>query len=318
MNKVEKLFPKVKSNVDIKPFTSFGVGGKVRWYLRVSTPEELANAANEAKASGIPYLLMSGGSNLVFSDETYPGLLIHYINPRASIACQGATLTCDAGLTLSRLIRFAIDNNLAGLEALSGIPGTVGGAIVGNAGAYGQAISDHIEKVEIFNPTLPSPKGRVWISKKQAGFAYRHSLIKDKGWLVLRAEFNLEKGNKKELTKKSREIIKIRNAKYAPDLKSPGSYFKNVLVNKISKTALKKIDQSKIRDGKIPAGYLLEAVGAKGMRVGEAVVANFHGNLIINEGHATYADVRTLAKKLKKLVKQKFGIGLEEEVRYML
>lgn len=312
--------------MDVKPLTTFGVGGRARWYLRVSTPEELTNAANEAKASGIPYLLMAGGSNLVFSDETYPGLLIHYlaredarpeiIRSRLLVGNKFSGLVqCEVGLPLATLINFAVENGLAGLEALSGIPGTVGGAIVGNAGAYGQCISDHIEKIEIWDGEKVG-----WLEKDKAGFVYRNSIFKNEGknWLVLRAIFNLEKGDGVKLLKKSKEIIEIRNAKYVPGTKCPGSYFKNVLVSTIMPAALAKIDQSKIRDGKIPAGYLLEEVGAKGMREGEAVVANFHGNLIINEGHATYADVIKLVTKLKKLVKDRFGIGLDEEVRYMV
>ena len=126
------------------------------------------------------------------------------------------------------------------------------------------------------------------------------------------------KGNKKELIKKSREIIRIRSEKYNSQLRCPGSFFKNVLVKDISNQAKKLIDPIKIRDGKIPAGYLLEAVGAKGMRQGGIYVADFHGNLLVNDRHGTYRDVVTLAIKLKKLVQKKFGITLEEEVRYMV
>ncbi len=308
--------------MDVKPLTTFGVGGKVKWYLKVISPEELVDAVSLAKENSLKYLVMAGGSNLVFSDETYPGLLIHYLNSQAEISCEGNVITCEAGLPLASLINFAIENNLAGLESLSGIPGTVGGAIVGNAGAYGQSISDHLEKIEIFSPS-PSPLGRAGVGLISCGdhhFAYRNSIFKNEGknWLVLRATFNLEKGDGVELLKKSKEIIEIRNAKYVPGVKCPGSYFKNVLVSTITPEALSKIDQNKIRDGKIPAGYLLEDVGARGLREGEAVVANFHGNLIINESHATYADVIKLVTKLKKLVKDRFEIELEEEVRYML
>ena len=133
----------------------------------------------------------------------------------------------------------------------------------------------------------------------------------------MRAEFKLKKGDKKVLAKKSREIIKVRSEKYNPNLRCPGSFFKNVLISDVSRVTLARIDKQKIRAGKIPAGYLLEAVGAKGRRVGGIYVADFHGNLLINDGHGTYRDVRLLAAKLKKLVQKKFGIELDEEVRYI-
>ena len=315
---MKNIFPKVEENVDIKPLTTFGVGGHARWYLRVSTPEELTEVYLKAITYNLSPILMAGGSNLVFPDETYPGLLIHYLastEAKPRIIRGLASVACEGGLSLASFICFAIENNLAGLEALSGIPGTVGGAIVGNAGAYGQGISDKITRVEVFDG-----KEVKWLAKSDCHFIYRDSFFKKEGkdWLVLRAEWQLESGSGEELKKKSEEIIKIRNAKYVPGTKCPGSYFKNVLVEKVSAEALAKIDQSKIRDGKIPAGYLLEEVRAKGLRVGEAVVANFHGNLIINEGRATYVDVRALAEKLKNLVKKKFGIELDEEVRYMV
>ena len=136
--------------------------------------------------------------------------------------------------------------------------------------------------------------------------------------MILRAEFKLKKGDKKMLIKKSREIIKIRSAKYDPNLRCPGSFFKNVLVSEVPKKSLALIDSTKIRDGKVPTGYLLEAAGAKGARVGGIYVADWHGNLLVNDGRGTYRDVIMLTTKLKKLVQKKFGITLEEEVRYMI
>ena len=139
----------------------------------------------------------------------------------------------------------------------------------------------------------------------------------------MRAEFELMAGESEALKKKSQEIIATREKKYPPGLKCPGSFFKNVLVKDISPESLKLIDQSKIIEGftssgeverKIPAGYLLEEVGAKGMRQGGVYIADYHGNLLINDGTATYQDVIALAAKLKKLVHDKFGLALEEEI----
>ncbi len=302
----------LRHNVALAPLTTFGVGGRARWFVSVSASKQLVETVRIARAKNLPYRVFAGGSNVVFSDKTFPGLVIQFKPKATPCRWQGVALTCGANLPLASLIKTAISHGLAGLENLSGIPGTVGGAIVGNAGAYGQTISDCLTRVEIFT-------GRQikWLDKKQAQFAYRESIFKKLAWLILRVEFKLEKGVKKVLVKKSREIIKIRSEKYNPSLRSPGSFFKNVLVKDVSRATLAKLDQTKVRDGKIPAGYLLEAVGAKGMRQGGIRVADFHGNLLINDRRGTYRDIVTLAAKLKKLVKKKFGIILDEEVRYL-
>lgn len=295
--------------------TTFGVGGKAQAYALVTTPDELLCAVQQVRTTQQPYYLIAGGSNVVLP-EYLPGLLIHY-RARANYAPRliGGFLLVEAGCELRKLITFAIKNNLAGLEALSGIPGTVGGAIVGNAGAYGQSISDKLVAVEVWDG-----KKRHWLTKKQCKFAYRNSIFKhpkSKNWLVLRAKFKLSSGDKKVLAKKSREIIAVRNKKYPPGLKCPGSFFKNVLVANVSKKSLQLIDQTKIVEGKIPAGYLLEEVGAKGLGQTNLRVASFHGNLIINKGKAKSGEVRHLANILKRRVFKKFGIKLEEEVRYL-
>ncbi len=305
----------IQSAVDLKTLTTFGLGGPAERYLLVRSPAELMAAVNLARQQAWPYLVLAGGSNMVFPDAGYSGLIIHYLNNQGLISRQGLTLTVEASVPLAKLISTAIDAGLAGLEALSGIPGTVGGAIVGNAGAYGQGVSDHLTRVEVFGGGEGALETK-WLSKEECQFVYRDSIFKqNRNLIVLRAEFKLETGDSEALRQKSADIIKTREKKYPPGLKCPGSFFKNVLVKNVSQTSLDKIDQSKIIDGKIPAGYLLAEVGAKGLRQGGVYIADYHGNLLVNDGIATYTDVITLATKLKKLVKAKFGIEIEEEVR---
>jgi len=315
---------RIRTNVSLAPLMTFGIGGSAAFFVKVSNADDLIEAVKIAKTKNLPYFLLAGGSNVVCGDGVWPGLVIYYTprlvirNSRFDLKIQDprSNLKIQANLSLAVLIKTAISHGLADLETLSGIPGTVGGAIVGNAGAYGQCISDHLARVEIFDA---NKNVRRWLTKQQCRFAYRESIFKQKrDWLVLQAEFKLERGERKGLITKAREIIKIRNAKYAPGLRSPGSFFKNVLAKGMSRVTLDKIDQTKIRDGKIPAGYLLEAAGAKGLAVGGARVADFHGNLIINDGTATFQNVITLATKLKKLVQAKFDITLEEEVQYLI
>lgn len=291
-------------------------------------------AVAAAKNSGLPYKILAGGSNIVFPDGILNGFLIKIGSfSRPLIKVVGQRIEADSGVELMQLIKVAIRNGFSGLETLSGIPGTIGGAIVGNAGAYGHSISEAVEKVEIFDPFDAAPsfapqsgtsagrQGKRWLKNKDCGFHYRHSIFKEQPYIVLRAvlKFNLsgqEKGNPKKLKEISQNIITARLKKYKPGLRCPGSFFKNVLVKDVSRKTLSLINQEKIIEGKIPAGYLLEQVGAKGMRLGGIRIADFHGNLLINDGQATAKDVKNLAEILKNRVQNKFGIKLEEEIRY--
>jgi len=316
---IRAYFPDAKLNEPLADKTTFGVGGRAAGYLRVSTPEELWGAVSLAQKRKIPFQIIAGGSNVVFSDKIYSGLVIQYWDNLGRVEIEDNEVTIDASLPLMKLVKAATVNNLAGLEALSGIPGTVGGAVVGNAGAYGQSISDHLDSILIYNPSTSLRAGdqTLWLNKKACRFAYRDSVFKHKDFVVLRVKFKLEQGEKKELEKKSREIVESRNKKYPSSLRCPGSFFKNILAKEVSKKSLKLIDKTKIAYGKVPAGYLLEAVGAKGMKEGKIFVADYHGNLIINSGKGKCADVKKLAAKLKKKVYNKFKIKLEEEVRFI-
>ncbi|MEK7066605.1 MAG: hypothetical protein AAB965_03505, partial [Patescibacteria group bacterium] len=183
-----------------------------------------------------------------------------------------------------------------------------------------------------------------WLTKKECKFIYRGSIFshssgrKESGitfsahgkrgefatkgtpdpfLYILKAVFKLEKGDKKVLKKKSEEIIEIRNKKYPPGLKTPGSFFKNILIDEMPKESLKFLPTDRDYFGKVPAWFFLNQVGARGMKEGGITIADFHGNYLMNSGGATFKDVKTLADKLKKLVKDKFGVELEEEVIYV-
>ncbi len=295
--------------------TTFGLGGDCQEIILVTEPAELLAAVTKLQQLKTPYRLIAGGSNVVWQDAPFSGVVIKYEATGKlgrNVVVAGQQVVCDSSVCLMDLISLAIKNNLAGLESLSGIPGTVGGALVGNAGAYGQGISDNLISVEIWD----GKKVRT-VGKNKCQFKYRDSIFKHKNWLVLRATFKLTKGDRKILAKRSKEIIKIRTKKYSPNLKCPGSFFKNLLASEVSKSQLKKLDPTKVVHNKIAAGYLLEEVGAKGMKEGGVVVASYHGNLIINTGRGTTKDVKKLVAKLKAKVKKRFGLNLVEEVRYL-
>ncbi len=300
---------KFKKNVPLAPLSTFRIGGRAEYFCEAKNSEDLFEAVNFAKTKKIPYRILAGGSNVVFPDSKLKGLLIKV--SAGGIKVEKSRITVGAAVPLAEVIRVSIRAGLKGLETLSGIPGTVGGAVVGNAGAYGHSISEVVEKVEIWD----GKKTRK-LDDKHCRFAYRDSILKHKPYIVLGITLKLRTGNAKKLKEKSKEIIKIREKKYKPGIKCPGSFFKNVLVKNVSKKALSKIDNSKIIEGKIPAGYLLEEVSAKGIRVGGIRIADFHGNLFINKGKGKASDVKKLARLLKARVKRKFGITFEEEIRY--
>jgi len=311
---LKNIFPELKTGVKLGELATFGVGGVAKHLLMVTSSEDLVEVIKEAGKNRVPYLVFAGGSNMVFSDEPSDILYICYrTNEKKAdvIRITENTIKVEAGLPLSFLINQAVKAGLGGLEALSGIPGTVGGAVVGNAGAYGQSISDKLTAVEIFDGQETKS-----LSKTECDFKYRDSALKkSRDLLVLSATFNLEPDDKEELEKTSTKIIEVRNKKYQPGLLCPGSFFKNVLIKDVKKESLKFIPEKVIIDGKIPAGFLLEAVEAKGLKEGGVEVADFHGNLIFNTGAGKFTDVIKLSTELKKRVKDKFDINLEEEVR---
>ena len=299
----------------VSALTTFGLGGESREVVFITSPAELVITIEQLKKAKQKYALIAGGSNVVWQDAPFKGVVIKYWAPGSlgkNVLLSKNKITCDSSVPLADLIKIASNNNLAGLESLSGIPGTVGGAVVGNAGAYGQGISDNLTAVEIWD----GKKIKI-LNKKQCRFKYRDSILKHKNWLVLSLTFELKPGDKSILTKRAKEIIKLREKKYPPGLKCPGSFFKNIVATDLPKAVLKKIDPAKITHGKIPAGYLLEEVGAKGLKEGGVMVATYHGNLLVNLGGGKTKEVKRLAAKLKNKVMKRFSLRLQEEIRYL-
>jgi len=310
------ILSRALKNADLTEYTNFRLPGTVKLLLAISRPEELIEAIQAAKKDGLPYFIIAGGCNIVTAEESYPGLVIIYREQKNnsksdSLKINGYKISAFGSVALWDIVDLALVNNLAGLEKLTGIPGNLSGAIYGNAGAYGRSIADVIDRVEIFDGV-----NRRWLSRGECQFTYRDSIFKREPWVILSAELELRPGEAEELKKIAESLNDIRTKKFS-NLLCPGSFFKNVLVKDISTESLAKIDQTKIIDGKIPAGYLLENVGAKGLKHGGLEVADYHGNLIINNGTATAREVTELAQKLKDLVLDKYGIALEEEVRYL-
>jgi UDP-N-acetylmuramate dehydrogenase len=302
---VEKLV--VRENVSLKELTRFGLGGPATRLADVSTPDALAAALDTGH-----HTLIGGGSNLVASDEGFSGTVIRYTASELEI--DGLLVRVGAGVVLQNLVDASIDAGLEGLHTMTGIPGWVGGAVYGNAGAYGHSIHEFIETVRYFDGTKAQE-----IGNGACHFRYRESIFKQrKDWVILGATLRLPRAaDAAKIRADADRILRIRNEKYPPDMKCAGSIFKNLLLAELTESVRERVPPEVVREGKVPSAYFLEQVGAKGMFSGAIRVADYHANLIYNTGGGTAAQVRHLIETLKALVLEHYGLALEEEVQYI-
>jgi UDP-N-acetylmuramate dehydrogenase len=294
-------------NVALSGYTRFALGGPARRLIDASTPEELAAALQYQ-----PHTLIGGGSNLVCSDEGFPGTVIRYTD--ATLHIDGNTIHVGAGVVLQTLVDASVAAGLEGLHTMTGIPGWVGGAVYGNAGAYGHSLHEFVTTVRYFD-------GREIRKLDNAGcqFRYRESIFKQrKDWIVLSTTMSLPRAtDPAATTAEAARILKIRNEKFPPTLKCAGSIFKNLLFADLPADVQAKVPSNVVREGKVPSAYFLEQVGAKGLVDGGIRVADYHANLIYNTGEGTAAQVKRLIELLKSRVASTYGIHLEEEVQYV-
>jgi UDP-N-acetylmuramate dehydrogenase len=288
----------LRYNQPLAPFTTLKIGGPAEWYYPARTIAEFVMALNTARDAQVPTTLLGDGSNVLISDDGIRGLVIH--NRCFAIARDGDAIYSEAGALLAALVERSRTEALTGLEFAAGIYGSVGGAVFGNAGAYGKSMQDVLVSVEV----LTREGARRTVPTGQMGFAYRSSACAANGWTVLSCRVALRPGDGNAITSEVNRIISIRATKLPADLPSAGSYFKN-------------IEESTAEYGKIPAGKLLEQVDAKSLRVGNAGVYERHANVIVNLGGATASDILALAAEMKRRVKERFGIELQSEVRFL-
>jgi len=294
-------------NAPLARYTRFDIGGPARMLANVFTVDALGETLSIAKNSGTPHAIIGGGTNLIVDDEGFPGVVVRYV--ANNIEIDGTEVRVEAGAVLQDLVDKTIDAGLSGLETMTGIPGWVGGAIYGNAGAYGRSIQESLESVRFFD----GAKTCEFRANKLA-LSYRTSIFKScKDWVVLDAVLRMHKADSAELRAKADGILKIRNEKYPPTMKCAGSIFKNLLLADLP--AGVTVPEKVIREGKVPSAYFLEAAGAKGLAIGGLRVADYHANLIYNEGGGTARDLWHLIETLKLGVWEKFGVKLEEEVQ---
>ncbi len=294
-------------NAPLARYTRFEIGGPARMLANVSTVDALAATLDLAKESGTPHAVIGGGTNLIVDDNGFPGVIVRYL--AKNIEIKGTEVRVEAGAMLQDLVNQTIDAGLEGLETMTGIPGWVGGAIYGNAGAYGHSIQESVESVRFFDGSKICE-----LRSDKVSFSYRNSIFKSfKDWVVLDAVLRLKKADPAELRATADGILKIRNEKYPPTMKCAGSIFKNLLLADLPPGVA--VPEKVVREGKVPSAYFLEAAGAKGLAIGGLRVADYHANLIYNQGGGTARDLWHLIETLKVGVWEKFGVQLEEEVQ---
>lgn len=306
----------LRENEPMSRHTTLKVGGPARWFWAASDVEQLVRVLTACTQHEIPTLFIGHGSNLLMSDRGYDGLVI---KNRCKGTRIGEETYAESGVSFGSLFLQTAQAGFAGLEWAIGIPGTVGGALVSNAGAYRGNIGPLVQSVRVFDNGRDETVGPEWM-----GFAYRDSRLRriaEEGGhigrtVILSCHLHLsEQGEPREIMARAKEYQAQRRAKqpYAP---SAGSFFKNVN-DKALAEALPTLTPGMKAAGVVPAGYLSEACGLKGVREGGAQVAEKHANFLINAGGATATDLRRLACRVKSAVRERFGITLEEEVLYV-
>jgi len=301
-----KEFGHVKLNEPLSKHTTFKIGGPADFFIEVKEREKLVELLNYVNGEGISYYILGGGSNMLFSDERFEGVVIRFKSSVLTLESSN-TIEAEAGVLLSSVISLAMQNSLSGLEWAVGIPGTVGGAVRGNAGAMGKHTGTSISKVEVWrNGEI------VELSAEECGFKYRGSNFQTNGDVILRVWFTLTPGDKKVMAEEMQTYIKQRNGRY-PAYASPGCFFKNFHLDKWPGN-IKELPELFQQRGTVPAGWLVEQVGMKGFTNGGAKISDEHGNFIVNFNDATQHDVLTIFENVKEKVYTKFNVELEPEV----
>jgi UDP-N-acetylmuramate dehydrogenase len=300
----------VLQGVPLTRYTRFGIGGPADLFAETDNVEAFVAAIQAARESAIPFLLLGGGTNLIVSDDGYRGLVLRF--SAKELWAEGSTVFAEAGAELEALVDFTIERGLKGIETLKRIPGSVGAAVYGNAGAYGHSISERVRSVRFFDG-----HGVRIFGNAGCEFAYRESVFKRrKDWVIFSTELSLEPADPAELKRTASEIQAIRDEKFPVMMKCAGSIFKNLLLAELPSAVAAQVAPRVVREGKVAAAYFLEQVGAKGMARGDMRVADYHANLIYNAGGGTARELRDLIAELKSRVRARFGLELEEEVQY--
>lgn len=300
---------KIQENVPLAPLTTFQIGGAARYFVDVATDDEMREALHWAHDFELRPVILAGGSNVLVPDEGIGTLVIHIAGGTYSFADN--ELAADAGCNLLELIQTAGKKGLGGWEKLAGIPGTVGGAVRGNAGAFGPEIKDFVHMVRAINMNTGATQEFV---NAECGFQYRNSFFKQNPkWLITRVYLHLTHKLDLWVAKEINKTIAEREKRHLQNVRAAGSFFMNPTASAELVAMFEKEKGVKSRESRVPAGWLIEKAGMKGAMIGGAIASLQHPNYIVNQENATSENVRELAEEVKEAVKLQFGVVLHEE-----
>ncbi len=302
---------RVAENALLSSFTRFAIGGPAALFFDACDEEAFVKGLQTAAELDAPHIVIGGGTNLVVSDAGFKGVVLRYTG--SAIRQDKFLLGVGSGAVLQDVVDQSIALGLKGLETMTGIPGYLGGAVYGNAGAYGHSMQELVRNVRVFDGSRV-----IEMSNEECQFRYRESIFKKrKQWVILSVDLEFSEHDPGDLAKTAQEIRSIRDAKYPPAMKCAGSIFKNLFLVDLPGSVVAKIPGKVIREGKVPSAWFLEQAGAKGMRRGDIHIADYHANLIYNDGVGTAADLVAVIREVKARVFERFGFELEEEVQYV-
>ena len=289
-----KLNCVVKYDEPLKNHTTFQIGGKCIALIEPKKVEDIIEAIKICRENNLKFFVIGNGSNLLVPDDGYNGVIIKIKSEFSNIQVEGECLIAHSGAKLSEVYTVAYENSLTGFEFASGIPGTIGGAIFMNAGAYGGEMKDIVESVEVLDLDNYEVKE---LKNGELDFSYRKSIIQRKNYIVLTIKLKLKKGNKEEIKAVYEDLREKRNSKQPLNFGSAGSTFKRPEGHFASK--------------------LIEDAGLKGYHINDAWVSEKHSGFIVNKGNASYREVMELIEYVQKVVFEKFEVKLETEVRIL-
>lgn len=304
-----KQFGHVRTNEPLAKHTTFKIGGPADYFLSIEETPQLVEAVKYLEGEGVSYFVLGGGSNMLVRDEGFRGVVVDIKTKKSEVVDN--EVIADAGCTTVEIARKSIQAKLTGFEWGVGVPGTIGGAVRGNAGAMGGEMKDVVLKVEVYKD------GEVQeLNNEECHFHYRHSLFKDVGGIVLRVWLKLQLVEAEVVAqgmKKALEYLQYRNKTQPQGFASTGCIFKNFEIS--NKKLSFEVPEEFLKKGKISAGWLIDQAGMKGAQVGQAKVNETHGNFVVNMGGATATDVLTLIDQIKERVYDKFAIDIEPEIQ---
>lgn len=299
----------LSEHVRLAPLTTFEIGGEARYFIEAHNDGDLLDALRWADVNHQRAVILAGGSNVLVPDSGIDALVIRMSGTAHSF--DGFALKANAGCNLLTLITEASTLGLGGWEKLAGIPGSIGGAVRGNAGAFGPEVKDFVREVHAMNRDTRDV--RVF-GVDECTFSYRNSFFKQHPeWIITKVLLELEDADPELSAVLARDTIVEREKRHLQNVRAAGSFFMNPVAPKELVAVFEAEKSVQSREGRVPAGWLIEKAGMKGATVGGAIASLQHPNYIVNQGNATAQDVRNLAAVIKQEVHNRFGIDLHEE-----